>query len=64
MYSGIFYDPLLVYLESLKEDTGYSIEVDYYKDITTKEKVKIVEYHNCTTFMDDTTIIAKNKGEY
>jgi hypothetical protein len=56
----IFYDPLLVYLEKIKDETGYKIELNYLENISKKPIEKSLTY-NCTSYMDDTTLIGRSK---
>src|SRR5437016_739048 len=58
----IFYDPLLTRLKTTKKETGYKIEIERIIDINKKMTEKLKKTINVTAFMDDTTLIAKNKN--
>jgi hypothetical protein len=57
----IFYDALLTRLDELKEEVGYQLEakkiIDINKGTFEDHNIKF----NITAFMDDTTLIGKNK---
>jgi hypothetical protein len=57
----IFYDPLLVYLENMKNETGYKLETHKNTMRPIEEKLEIK--FNCTSYMDDMTLISYNKDK-
>ncbi|GBC03184.1 hypothetical protein RclHR1_00500032 [Rhizophagus clarus] len=57
----IFYDTLLSRLEEIKEEVGYTIETYKILDINKKKEERFKTIHNVSAFMDDTTLIGKNK---
>jgi hypothetical protein len=59
----IFYDPLLIYLDNIKLETGYEIELEYKEDIQKRTIKKNIVY-NCTSYMDDTTVISRSKVKW
>src|SRR5256886_9661630 len=58
----IFYDPLLTQLKTIKKEAGYTIEIDRIIDINKKTTENMRKMVNVTAFMDDTTLIAKDKN--
>ncbi|EXX68462.1 reverse transcriptase family protein [Rhizophagus irregularis DAOM 181602=DAOM 197198] len=59
----IFYDPLLSRLNELKEETGYSLNEEKIIDRGNNEKELLEISINVTAFIDDTTLISKNKQQ-
>lgn len=57
----IFYDALLTRLEQIKDKVRYKIEENKIININKREKEKLELNFNMTAFMDDTTLISKNK---
>ncbi|CAB4439657.1 unnamed protein product [Rhizophagus irregularis] len=59
----IFYDALLTKLNEMKEEAGYNFYEEKLINKTTKETEILDISINATAFMDDTTLISKNKKE-
>lgn len=57
----IFYDALLTRLEQIKDKVRYKIEENKIINIDKREEEKLELNFNVTAFMDDTTLISKNK---
>ena len=58
----IFYDPLLTRLKTIKKEAGHTLEIDRIIDINKKTTEVLRKTVNVTAFMDDTTLIAKDKN--
>ncbi|GBC08297.1 hypothetical protein RclHR1_00800024 [Rhizophagus clarus] len=58
----IFYDTLLTRLEKIKEEVGYTMEATRMIDIKNNQVGKLKMTFNVSAFIDDTTLISKNKS--